>query len=155
MKELNLLVWLTQLGISVAGPLAGFILLAVWLRQRFDLASCGHRAGNFRRHRRFPCFHEGYGTNDKEQAQPKRSAPRFFQRSRLTWEVSMDNRKYVISQTLTVLVGELVLSALMVGVFALLGYFDKSVLFGAAASSVIATINHLVLVLGVLGRYVL
>ena len=37
MKDLNLLVWLTQLGISVAGPLAGFILLAVWLRQRFDL----------------------------------------------------------------------------------------------------------------------
>ena len=37
MKELNPLVWLTQLGISVAGPLAGFILLAVWLRQRFDL----------------------------------------------------------------------------------------------------------------------
>ena len=37
MKNLNLLVWLTQLGISVAGPLAGFILLAVWLRQHFDL----------------------------------------------------------------------------------------------------------------------
>ena len=37
MKNLNLLVWLTQLGISVAGPLAGFILLAFWLRQRFDL----------------------------------------------------------------------------------------------------------------------
>ena len=37
MKELNLLVWLTQLGISVAGPLAGFSLLVVWLRQRFDL----------------------------------------------------------------------------------------------------------------------
>ena len=37
MKDLNLLVWLTQLGISVVGPLAGFTLLAVWLRQRFDL----------------------------------------------------------------------------------------------------------------------
>jgi hypothetical protein len=37
MKDLKLLVWLTQLGISVAGPLAGFILLSVWLRQRFDL----------------------------------------------------------------------------------------------------------------------
>ena len=37
MKEWNLLIWLTQLGISVAGPLAGFTLLAVWLRQRFDL----------------------------------------------------------------------------------------------------------------------
>ena len=32
MKELSLLVWLTQLGLSVAFPLAGFILLAVWLR---------------------------------------------------------------------------------------------------------------------------
>lgn len=31
MKNLNLLVWLTQLGLSVAVPLAGFILLAVWL----------------------------------------------------------------------------------------------------------------------------
>lgn len=34
MKEFNLLIWLTQLGFSVAVPLAGFILLAVWLRQR-------------------------------------------------------------------------------------------------------------------------
>ena len=32
MKELSLLVWLTQLGFSVAFPLAGFVLLAVWLR---------------------------------------------------------------------------------------------------------------------------
>lgn len=37
MKNLNLLVWLTQLGFSVAFPLAGFTLLAVWLRQKFDL----------------------------------------------------------------------------------------------------------------------
>lgn len=35
MKNLNLLVWLTQLGLSVAFPLGGFVLLAVWLRQRF------------------------------------------------------------------------------------------------------------------------
>lgn len=31
MKDLNLIVWLTQLGISVALPLAGFVLLGVWL----------------------------------------------------------------------------------------------------------------------------
>ncbi len=31
MKDLHLLVWLTQLGFSVAFPLAGFVLLAVWL----------------------------------------------------------------------------------------------------------------------------
>lgn len=37
MKNLSLLIWLTQLGFSVAFPLAGFILLAVWLRERFAL----------------------------------------------------------------------------------------------------------------------
>lgn len=36
MKDLNLLVWLTQLGISVAVPLAGFILLAVWLQEKLQ-----------------------------------------------------------------------------------------------------------------------
>ena len=37
MKDFNLLIWLTQLGISVAAPLGGFIWLGVWLRQRFAL----------------------------------------------------------------------------------------------------------------------
>lgn len=36
MKDLSMIVWLTQLGFSTAFPLAGFILLAVWLRD-----SCG------------------------------------------------------------------------------------------------------------------
>ena len=35
MKDLPLLVWLTQLGLSVVSPLAGFVLLAVWLRNTF------------------------------------------------------------------------------------------------------------------------
>lgn len=35
MKDLSLLVWLTQLGLSVALPLGGFIVLAVWLHNRF------------------------------------------------------------------------------------------------------------------------
>ena len=34
MKDLSLLVWLTQLGLSVALPLAGFVLLGVWLHQQ-------------------------------------------------------------------------------------------------------------------------
>lgn len=37
MKNLHLIVWLTQLGISVAAPLAGFVWLAVWLQDRYDL----------------------------------------------------------------------------------------------------------------------
>lgn len=36
MKNLKLLVWLTQLGLSIAVPPAMFILLALWLRD-----SCG------------------------------------------------------------------------------------------------------------------
>lgn len=37
MKDLTLIVFLTQLGLSVALPMAGFVLLAVWLRNRFQL----------------------------------------------------------------------------------------------------------------------
>lgn len=39
MKNLQLLVWLTQLGLSTAAPLAGFVLLAVWLKNRFGLGN--------------------------------------------------------------------------------------------------------------------
>lgn len=37
MKNFGLLVWLSQLGLSVAVPLSGFILAGVWLHNRFDL----------------------------------------------------------------------------------------------------------------------
>lgn len=37
MKDLNMLVWLTQAGISVAAPLAAFVFMAVWLREQFGL----------------------------------------------------------------------------------------------------------------------
>ena len=33
MKDLNLLLWLTQLGLSTAVPLAVFVLLGVWLHR--------------------------------------------------------------------------------------------------------------------------
>ncbi len=35
MKDLSLLVWITQLGLSVALPPVGFVLLAKWLQGRF------------------------------------------------------------------------------------------------------------------------
>ncbi len=35
MKSIRLLVWLSQLGLSVCVPLGGFILLGVWLHDRF------------------------------------------------------------------------------------------------------------------------
>ena len=55
----------------------------------------------------------------------------------------------ILFQVLPVLIGQLLLSALMVGVFAALGYFDTGVVYGAAAGALIATLNHLVLVFGV------
>lgn len=39
MRNLSLLVWLTQLGFSVAFPLVGFVLVAVWLQNRFEFGS--------------------------------------------------------------------------------------------------------------------
>lgn len=62
----------------------------------------------------------------------------------------MDNRKYILSQSLTMLTGELLLSAVMVAAFAVLGYYENGVLLGAVAGSLIATLNHTVLIIGVL-----
>ena len=36
MKDMKLLIWMTQLGLSVAVPPVVLILLAVWLRNRFE-----------------------------------------------------------------------------------------------------------------------
>ena len=47
MKNVNLLIWLTQLGISVAVPLGGFIWLGIWLHQRFELGIWVVLAGIF------------------------------------------------------------------------------------------------------------
>jgi hypothetical protein len=38
-KNLSMLVWLTQLGLSVALPPVGFIWLAVWLSDRYGWGS--------------------------------------------------------------------------------------------------------------------
>ena len=39
MKDLNLIVWLTQLGLSTAFPLIGFVLLSLWLRSTFHFGN--------------------------------------------------------------------------------------------------------------------
>lgn len=35
MKDLSMLIWLTQLGLSIAAPMVCYIWLAVWLRNTF------------------------------------------------------------------------------------------------------------------------
>ena len=39
MKAMQLLIWLTQLGLSVALPPAGFIWLAAWLKRTYELSA--------------------------------------------------------------------------------------------------------------------
>ena len=39
MKDLHMLVWLTQLGLSVAAPPVVFLMIAVWARTRFGLGA--------------------------------------------------------------------------------------------------------------------
>lgn len=53
----------------------------------------------------------------------------------------MDSRKYVLTETAVVLAGEILGSAAMVGIFALLGKFDSTVLLGAIVGALAATFN--------------
>lgn len=57
----------------------------------------------------------------------------------------MDSRKELLRQTLTVALGVALCAAAMVGVFALLGYFDMNVVWGAAVGSLIAIGNFFVM----------
>lgn len=54
----------------------------------------------------------------------------------------MDSRKIVYKETAIIAIGELTLSAAMVGVFAALGYFEWNVLWGALFGCAVMIANH-------------
>ena len=54
----------------------------------------------------------------------------------------MDARKVVLQQTLTILLGEIICCALMVGVYAIIGQLTGMVWLGALIGLVLATLNH-------------
>ncbi len=54
----------------------------------------------------------------------------------------MDSRKIVMKQTAVIAVGEVILTAAMVGVFAALGRFSMNVLWGALAGCAVMIANH-------------
>lgn len=54
----------------------------------------------------------------------------------------MDSRRIVYKETAIIAVGEIILSAVMVAVFAALGYFRWNVLWGALAGCLAMTANH-------------
>lgn len=60
----------------------------------------------------------------------------------------MDSRKFVLKETAIVALGQALCVAAMIGVFALLGYFDRSVLIGGIAGGVLATLNFFFMAIG-------
>ena len=54
----------------------------------------------------------------------------------------MDSRTIVYKETAIIAIGEGILSAAMVGVFALLGYFKMNVLWGALVGCAVMIANH-------------
>ena len=60
----------------------------------------------------------------------------------------MDSRKYVFKETLTIAVGEAICVTVMLGVFALLGKFDRSVVMGGILGGLIAVGNFFFMAVG-------
>lgn len=60
----------------------------------------------------------------------------------------MDSRKFVIHKTLLILLGQGVCVAIMLGVFYLLGRFDRSVVLGGIFGGLIATANFFFMAVG-------
>ena len=60
----------------------------------------------------------------------------------------MDSRKLILRETAVVAVGEALCTAVMLGVFALLGRFDRSVLLGGVFGWLFAVLNEFFMALG-------
>ena len=60
----------------------------------------------------------------------------------------MESRKFVIRKTLLILLGQAVCVAIMLGIFYLLGRFDRSVVLGGIFGGLIATANFFFMAVG-------
>ena len=62
----------------------------------------------------------------------------------------MNSRNYILKQTAVMLAWHLVAAAGICGIFALLGYFDRSVLIGSIAGTCIAVANFFLMSMSVM-----
>lgn len=60
----------------------------------------------------------------------------------------MDSRKFVLKETAVIALGQAICVAAMIGIFALLGHFDRTVLIGGIAGGVLATLNFFFMAIG-------
>ena len=59
----------------------------------------------------------------------------------------MDSKKIVFRETGVVLIGEVLCTAVMIGIFAAIGKYDTSVLLGGIAGAALATLNFFIMAL--------
>ncbi len=57
----------------------------------------------------------------------------------------MDSRKFILQKTAQIAVGQVLCVGVMIGVFALLGYFDRSVLLGGICGGILALGNFFIM----------
>jgi len=60
----------------------------------------------------------------------------------------MNSKSILFQETRTIAVGMVICTAVMIGIFALLGKYDTSVLLGAAAGALLSTGNFFLMALG-------
>ncbi len=60
----------------------------------------------------------------------------------------MDSRKYVLQETAIIAIGQIICTAAMIGIFALLGSYDRSVLLGGIVGAAAATANFFFMAIG-------
>ena len=60
----------------------------------------------------------------------------------------MNSRKFVMKETGMVAVGQTICVAAMIGVFALLGFYDRTVLLGGIFGGLLATLNFFFMAVG-------
>lgn len=53
----------------------------------------------------------------------------------------MDSRKIVLHETKIILIGEIICTAIMLAVYALLGRFDRTILLGGIIGAILAVLN--------------
>ncbi|MCC8196369.1 MAG: ATP synthase subunit I [Ruminococcus sp.] len=61
----------------------------------------------------------------------------------------MDSRKEVLHETLIITIGQVICIAAMFGIFALLGLFDSTVVFGGILGGILAILNFLFMAISV------
>ncbi len=60
----------------------------------------------------------------------------------------MDSRKFVFKETALIAAGQILCVAVMIGVFALLGHYDRSVLLGGIFGGILAVLNFFFMAVG-------